>query len=153
MLALSSCSQSPAADNREADARTLRDGEVAAFIKDWGGKDVVHIAVHYTDDGNVIVPNAPLMTGKDAIGKGLKQAMADPNWSRALQSAQVEVSRGGDLACTRGTYVLTATDPAGKKAVTENGRFLTIFRKEADGSWKAVQDISNAEAPAAPATK
>jgi ketosteroid isomerase-like protein len=35
-----------------------------------------------------------------------------------------------------------------KKAVTEKGRFVTIFRKEGDGSWKAVQDIHNAEAPA-----
>ena len=37
-----------------------------------------------------------------------------------------------------------------KKAVTEKGRFLTIFRKEADGSWRAVEDINNAEAPPAP---
>jgi ketosteroid isomerase-like protein len=60
----------------------------------------------------------------------------------------VEVSRSGDLGYTRGTYMLTATDPASKKAVTEKGRFVTIFRKQADGSWKAVQDINNADAPA-----
>ena len=120
------CSRSPAPDSREADARALRDGEVAAFVKDWGGKD--------------------------AIGKAMKDVLTDPNWSLALQVVQVEVSRGGDLGYTRGTYVLTATDPASKKAVTEKGRFVTIFRKEADGSWKAVQEISNAEAPAAPSS-
>jgi len=65
-----------------------------------------------------------------------------------MQPVQVEVSRGGDLGYARGTYELTATDPANKKAATEKGRFVTIFRKEADGSWKAVQDINNAEAPA-----
>jgi hypothetical protein len=43
----------------------------------------------------------------------------------------VEVSRSGDLGYTRGTYVLTATDPASKKVVTEKGQFITIFRKEA----------------------
>jgi ketosteroid isomerase-like protein len=95
-----------------------------------------------------MIPNSPMMTGKDAIGKALKEAMADPNWSLALQPVQVEVSRSGDLGYTRGTYVLTATDPASKKAVTEKGRFVTIFRKQADGSWKAVQDINNADAPA-----
>ena len=88
------------------------------------------------------------MTGKDAIGKTMKDVLADPNWSLALQSVQVEVSRGGDLGYARGTYVLTATDPASKKVATENGRFVTIFRKEADGSWKALQEISNATAPA-----
>ena len=147
-LILTGCSQSPAPDSHEADAHALREGEVAAFVKDWGGRDAGRIAAHYTDDGNVMVPNSPMMTGKDAIGKAMKDALADPNWSLALQPVQVEVSRGGDLGYTRGTYVLTATDPASKRAVTEKGRIVTIFRKEADGSWKAVQDINNAEAPA-----
>ena len=147
-LILTGCSQSPAPDSREADAHALRDGEVAAFVKDWGGKDADRIAAHYTDDGNVMVPNSPMITGKGSIGKAMKDALTDPNWSLELQAVQVEVSRGGDLGYTRGTYVLIATDPASKKAVTEKGRFVTIFRKEADGSWKAIQDMNNAEAPA-----
>jgi uncharacterized protein (TIGR02246 family) len=148
-LILTGCSQPTVADNREADARALRDGEVSAFVKDWGGKDADRIAAHYADDGNLIIPNGPVMTGKDAISKGMKDALADPNWSLAMQAVQVEVSKGGDLGYTRGTYVLTATsDPASKKVATEKGRFVAIFRKEADGSWKAVQDINNAEAPA-----
>jgi uncharacterized protein (TIGR02246 family) len=147
-LILTGCSQSPVPDSREADAHALREGEIAAFAKDWGGKDTDRIAAHFTDDGNVMVPNSPMMTGKDAIGKAMKDAVADPNWSLALQPVQVEVSKAGDLGYTRGTYVLTATDPVSKKAVTEKGRFVTIFRKEGDGSWKAVQDIHNAEAPA-----
>jgi len=153
LLALAGCSQAPAPDNREADARALRDGEVAAFVKDWSGKDAAVIAAHYADDGNVMVPNAPMMTGMDAIAKAMKDVLADPNWSLALQVAQVEVSRGGDLGYARGTYVNTATDPTSKKAVTEKGRFVTIFRKQADGSWKAVQDINNSETPATPASK
>jgi uncharacterized protein (TIGR02246 family) len=152
-LILTGCSQlsaqSSPPDTREADARALREGEVAAFVKDWGGKDVDRIAAHYTDDGNLIVPNSPMMTGRDAIGKAMKNVVADPNWSLALQPVQVEVSRSGDLGYTRGTYVLTAVDPASKKAVTEKGRFVAIFRKQADGSWKAVQDINNAESASA----
>lgn len=93
-------------------------------------------------------PNAPAMTGKDAIGKGMKDVLADPNWSLPLQPVHVEVSRSGDLGYVRGTYLLTATDSPGKKVATERGRLVIIFRKEADGSWKAVQEISNAEAPA-----
>jgi len=146
-LILSGCSQSPP-DTREADARVFREGEVAAFAQDWGGKDADRIAGHFADDGNLIIPNAPVLTGKEAISKAMKEAFADPNWSLALQPVRVEVSKGADLGYARGTYVLTATDPASKKAVTEKGRFLTIFRKQADGSWKAIQDINNAEAPA-----
>ena len=147
-LILTGCSQLPAPDNREADARALREGEVAAFVKDWGGKDAERIAAHFADDGNLFVPNAPVMTGKDAIAKGMKDTLTDPNWSLAMQAVQVDVSKGGDLGYARGTYVLTATDPGNKKVATEKGRFLAIFGKQADGSWKAVQDISNPEAPA-----
>jgi ketosteroid isomerase-like protein len=78
----------------------------------------------------------------------MKDVLTDPNWSLALQPVQVEVSRGADLGYTRGTYVLVAADPATKKAVTEKGRFVTVFRKETNGSWKAVQDMNNPEAPA-----
>ena len=137
-LILTGCSQSP-------DANALRDGEVTAFVKDWGGKDVDRIAAHYADNGNLIVPNSPMMTGKDAIAKGMKGALADPNWSLALLPVQVEVSKSGDLGYTRGTYVLTATNPATKMPVTEKGRWVAIFRKQADGSWKAVEDINNAQ--------
>jgi hypothetical protein len=64
-----------------------------------------------------MVPNSPMMTRKDAIGRAMKIGLADPNWSLALQPVQVEVSRGGDLGYTRGTYVLTATDPASRYEV------------------------------------
>lgn len=145
-LILTGCSQPRG--SREAEARALREGEVAAFVKDWGGKDAGRIAAHYTDDGNLMIPNSPLMTGPDAIGKGMKEALADPNWSLTLRPAEVEVSKGGDLGYTWGTYVLTATDPASKKVAREKGRFVTVFRKGADGAWKAARDITNAEAPA-----
>jgi ketosteroid isomerase-like protein len=95
-----------------------------------------------------MLPNSPVMTGKEAIGRTMKDVLTDPNWSLALQPVQVEVSSGGDFGYARGAYLLTATDPASKKVATENGRFVVVFRKEADGSWKTVQEISNAEAQA-----
>ena len=64
-----------------------------------------------------------------------------------MQFCRPEVSWSGDLGYLRGIYVLTASDPS-KEVATEKGRFITIFRKEADGLWKAVQEIRNAEAPA-----
>ncbi len=147
-MILTGCSQPPAPDTREADARALREGEVAAFVKDWGGKDIDRIAAHFTDDGILMVPNAPVMSGKASIASSMKDALTDPNWSLAMQPVQVEVSKAGDLAYARGTYVLTASNPPSKKVATEKGRFLAIFRKEADGGWKALQEITNAEAPA-----
>ena len=45
------------------------------------------------------------------------------------------------------------TDPATKQAKTENGTYVTVYRKQDDGSWKAVEDAVIPGAPAAaPAT-
>jgi uncharacterized protein (TIGR02246 family) len=145
LLILAGRAQTQAPDNREAAARALRYGEVAAFVKDWAGKDSDRIAAHFTDDGSVMVPNSPTMTGKDSIAKSMKSVVADPRWSLALLPVQVEVSKGGDLGYARGTYVLTAIDPGSGKVAKEKGRFVTIFRKQTDGTWKAVHQISNPE--------
>jgi ketosteroid isomerase-like protein len=37
--------------------------------------------------------------------------------------------------------------------LTVNGKYVTVFQKPADGGWKAVADIFNEDAPAAPAKK
>jgi uncharacterized protein (TIGR02246 family) len=140
---LAACSHS--ADPSARAAQSLRDGEVASFVKDWSDKDAERIASHFAEDGNLMVPDGPVLTGANAIREFLKDTVADPNWSLSLQPRQIEVS--GDLGYARGSYALTTTDAARKAAVTETGRFVTIFRKGSTGAWKAIQHISNAEVP------
>ncbi len=93
------------------------------------------------------------MKGKEAMRAALKEMLADPNLALSFTATSAEVSKGGDLAYTQGTYTMTMTDPKTKKAVTEKGKYVTVYRKQADGSWKAVEDINNADAPAEPAKK
>ena len=106
---------------------------------------------HYADDATLMMPDAALIKGKDAIRAGLKEFLVDKNLSLSFITASAEVSKGGDLAYTQGTYTLTQTNPKTKKAVTERGKYVTVYRKQADGSWRAVEDINNADAPAVPA--
>jgi ketosteroid isomerase-like protein len=60
----------------------------------------------------------------------------------------VEVARSGDLAYTRGAYQLSFKSPQGTQ-VTDQGKYLTVYRRQPDGSWKAVEDIFNSDLPAA----
>lgn len=154
ILTLAGCSQAPAPapDTRDADAKAIRDGE-DAWNKDWAAKDQDKILSHYADDANLLVPDFPIASGKAAMGGLLKQLTSDPNLSLTFAATQVEVSKGGDLAYSRGTYSMTTTDEKTKKPVVEKGKYVTVYRKTADGSWKAIQDINNADAPAAPAGK
>jgi uncharacterized protein (TIGR02246 family) len=148
------CDQAPppAPDTRATDEKAIRDSETQ-WVKDFNSKDMDKIVGHYADDGSVLMPNLAIMTGKDAIRAGLKDAIADPAFSIDLQTGKVEVSKGSDLAYSQGTYTYTGTDPKLKKKVLEKGKYVEVYKKQADGSWKVIEDMNNPDAPAVPATK
>lgn len=54
----------------------------------------------------------------------------------------VEVARSGDLAWEHGIYEFATSDKTGKTA-TENGTYVTVWKKQRDGAWKVVGDIHN----------
>jgi len=147
------CTQAPPPalpDTRAADEKAIRDGE-AQWAKDFAAKDVEKNVAHYADDASLLMPNMAIRNGKDAIRGMFKGMFADPNFALGFGPTKVEVSKGGDLAYSQGTYTMTTTNPKTKKPVTEKGKYLTVYRKQADGSWKAVEDMTNADAPATPA--
>ncbi|MEX2285023.1 MAG: DUF4440 domain-containing protein [Gemmatimonadota bacterium] len=50
----------------------------------------------------------------------------------------------GDVAIETGTSVMTFQPKApGAPVVTENGKYVVVWKKQADGSWKLFRDIFN----------
>jgi uncharacterized protein (TIGR02246 family) len=151
-LVLGGCAQAPPPappDTRAADEKALRDDE-AAWNKDWAAKDLDHIVSHYAEDASLEVPDVPILSKKDDMKAALKMVLDDPNWSISFAADKVEVAKGGDLAYMQGHYTVTETNTKTKKKVTEKGKYVTVYKKQADGSWKAVQDINNEDATPAP---
>ncbi len=145
------CAQAPPPappDTRAADEKTIRDMETA-WVKEFAAKDMDKIVAHYADDATIMLGNAPVMAGKDAFRAGMKDFLADPKFSLDLQTVKVGVSKD-DLAYSQGSYAVTATDPKTKKVMAEKGSYVEVYKKQADGSWKVVEDINTPEAPAAP---
>lgn len=152
---LTACTQAPPPappDTRAADEQAIRDQETAAQ-QAWAAKDTDKVAALYADDATVMLPNTPVMTGKQAIEPGFKAALADPNFSLIIQNASVEASKSGDLGFVRGTYTVQSSDPKTKKATVEKGNYVLVYKKQADGSWKIVADTAIPEAPATTAAK
>jgi uncharacterized protein (TIGR02246 family) len=147
-LILWGCSDTPppAADTRAADEKAIRDVE-ASMLADWKAKDADKILSHYADDANVMVANAPLAKGRDAISGVLKEVVADKNLALNFSPTTVEVAKSGDIGYTQGAYEMTTTNPKSKKPATEKGEYVTVYKKGA-GGWKAVQDIVTPSAPA-----
>jgi len=144
---LAGCSNVSPTEDRNAAIQSIKETE-ASWGKEMAAKDVEKWAAFYTDDGSVLLPNAPTITGKDNIRAALKPLVADPNFALTFSSTKVEVARSGDFGYSHGTYSMTLTDAHTKQPVTDRGKYLTVFRKEADGKWKAVEDMISSDMPA-----
>ena len=133
-----------AADTRATDEKAIREGEVA-WNGDFKAKDADKIVARYADDATIMAPGEAAAKGKDAIRATLNGLLADKNMSLGFASNTVEVAKGGDIAYAQGTYTLTATNPKTKKPSTEKGTYVTVYKKQAGGDWKAIEDINTRE--------
>ncbi len=62
-----------------------------------------------------------------------------------INNKEVEVN--GDLAFARGNFKVTVAAKSGGDPMHFEGKYMTIFRQQPDGTWKIYRDIFNASAP------
>ena len=129
-----------------ADVQAIRDIE-AQWNRDYQVKDIDKLLAHYDTDATLMTPGAPPVKGVDGIRSAMRELANDPALSLKFQASRIEVAKSGDLAYSEGTYVLTVTNPATKKPVTDHGTYVTVYRKQSEGTWKAVSDIASSGPP------
>jgi len=123
----------------------------SAFATTAAAGDAAGVAAIYLPDARVLPPNAPAVQGRDAIQK---------LWGGLLDAYQVkfdvsadEVEGRGDLAYARGHYTLDGTPKAkGVPPLHDQGKFLEILRRQADGTWRYAVDMYSSDLPV-PAAK
>jgi ketosteroid isomerase-like protein len=98
-------------------------------------------------DATVYPPGMPLTTGTEAIRKAFTEMSAAPDFSLSWTPTKAEVAASGDIGYTTGTYQMSAAGGA------EKGKYVTIWAKQTDGTWKAKEDIFNSDAGQAPAAQ
>lgn len=118
---------------------------------EYNARNIDALAAHYADDAALANPGAALATDAASRRAGLVQFVADPTLKLEFAADRIQVAKSGELAYSRGPYTMQTTDPATKKVKIESGSYLTVWRKQADGSWKAVEDAVIPGAPAAAA--
>jgi uncharacterized protein (TIGR02246 family) len=124
------------------DVQAIRKSEVE-WAKAWTGKNIDGVVSHYADDASVELADVPIISGTPAIRSALKQAFADSNFTLSLQPVQVEVSKSGDLAYSRGTYTSTISDTSTRSPKKAKGKYVLVYRKQPDGRWLVIHDINN----------
>ena len=127
-----------AIDDRTALRRT--DEEWSALAAQ--GADVDRIVSYWSDDAKVYPPGAPILEGKQAIRNFIAASLTTPGFMVSWEPAEVVVAPGESISYTAGRNRLTFPDSSGN-IVTSLGRYVTVWRKNADGAWKCVIDIWN----------
>lgn len=133
----------PAADAPEdiAAIKAARDAFMAAYEK--GDADA--IGRLYTEDA-VSEPNfQPTLEGRAAIVDSLRKMFEQVTVNPTLTADETKTL--GNVGLDRGRYTVTVTPKAGASPTTTEGRYLVIFRKDADGQWRAWRDIDNGLMP------
>lgn len=143
----------PAPDNLsqevdlEAERMALMEADRAMFeAYSTSDSPVDALMAHFLDDANVLPPDAPLARGKEE-SRGVFAALESmPGYSLTWSPSQGEV--GGDLGYTIGTYRIEIQDPEGNPLAIA-GKYMTVWKKQPDGTWKVGVDMFNADGPAA----
>ncbi|MDP3001400.1 MAG: DUF4440 domain-containing protein [Bryobacterales bacterium] len=100
----------------------------------------------YAEDAEVLPPHAAVAKGRAAILALWKGMLAAGLKVQVLNTTRIEES--GDLAFGSGVYELTLSPP-GVGTIADDGKYVVVYGRQADRSWKAVCDIFNSSRPAA----
>jgi ketosteroid isomerase-like protein len=130
----------PAVDLQAARSALMK-ADAALFA---GHEDVDRFFTFWADDAIFMPDDAPVARG-DSIRTTWEQLISRPGFDLAWQVASAEVAKAGGMGYTIGTYELTV-EQGGVSMVTV-GKYVTIWERQADASWKVVVDCFHADGP------
>jgi uncharacterized protein (TIGR02246 family) len=145
LVMLVACAQEQKApvtvDTRAQDEAAIRAAS-AAWSKAATAKDIEMCVSVYAEDAERLPDSAPAIIGKEGIRKEWTALLATPGQGLSWTTEKIEIARSGDLAYETGPYEFKMLDKK-NKPMTQKGKFLVAWKKQADGSWKVVADIDN----------
>ncbi len=96
----------------------------------------------YASDSVILLPDDRLTSDTKTIRHSVSHLLARPQLSVAWSPIKVEVAWSGEQVLVIEAYEVRFDDSRGAP-VSDRGRRLEIWKKQADGTWKCVVDIWN----------
>jgi uncharacterized protein (TIGR02246 family) len=142
LLILAGCQRG--ADESDVDALNRLQKQVDSAII---AGDTERYLTLITNDAVLMPPNGPAINGRDAIGSW-NRAMSSQFRIQDYASRDDEIVVAGDWAFRRATADWTLTPTAGGPPIRDVVKFMIIYRRQQDGSWKVARDIWSSNTPA-----
>ncbi len=99
---------------------------------------------YWAEDAVMMVPGLPPLRGRAAIREYVEAGATLPGFSVRWEPLEAHVSESGDMAYLIERNQFTMQDSTGA-TVTESNKTVTVWRRQADGTWKNVIDMWNAD--------
>jgi ketosteroid isomerase-like protein len=144
-LALSavSCATETGPTFTEADRAAIEAATEEAMAINPTGDHRAYVEHYYAPDAVVMPPNGEVIRGHEALIAFNEEF---PPYEE-LQFNHVEVDGAGDLAYVYGTYTMVMAAAEGEEPAEDHGKYIEIWKRQADGSWKVALDIFNSDLP------
>ena len=140
MLTSAACSDSHEADATSAESALMQADITLASAATNKEMDQFYASIF--EDVVFLAPNAPIAEGPESFGMLFELPAVALYW----KPVSANVSDSGDLGYTFGTYELSFDGPGGVRIV-DNGKYMTVWKKGLDGSWKIAADMFNTSLP------
>ncbi len=135
--------QPPASTQADVEAITRINEAWTAAIKAGNADQMV---APLTTDGMLLPPNEPATTGLDAARAWSDRMVSQLTFTEATAVID-EVVVAGDWAFTRGTFHGTFQPKTGGAVMSDVTKYILIWQRQSDGSWKIARDIWNSNNP------
>jgi len=145
VVAIGACAPAAPVQDTAADEAAI-DGIRAAWQAAYNAGDAAQLASLYESDAVSMPSYSPAITGAAAVQAQMETEMAQMHGQ--ISATGVDTMVMGDWAVHRGTFSMTM--PAmgeGAEPMTENGKYIVVLHRQADGSWKIAYEMSNADQP------
>lgn len=126
-------------DTALIEARKAIDKGNAQWIEAWDKADASLIANLFAEDGVMLGRNGKVFKGPRQIFDRQKGAMESSGKGVKATVTTVDLWLDGTTAYETGTYSYKFQKDG--KPVNEEGRYVTIWKRQSDGSWKIASDM------------
>ena len=100
-----------------------------------------YVNSYYAEDAIILYPNSDAVKGRDAIKAAFSTLGTDLNVTPTI----LDINGKEDLAYVYGTVKMETN--AGVEL--DHGKYMEIWKKQADGKWQVIYDIFNTSVPMA----
>jgi uncharacterized protein (TIGR02246 family) len=123
-----------------AEAKRAIDKGNAEWIEAWEKGDPARIAALFTDDAVMLSQGGRVFNGRQEILERQKAAMQSVTRPVKVSVITVKIWLDGNTAYETGKYKYEYTEKG--EPTTEEGRYVTTWKRQSDGSWKLTMDMA-----------